>query len=258
MAAFIRRANQGIPNEKYRPEVFWRPPRGSSALVDLRGALAQRVEVPEEGRYYLENPGGVRLADFHGGRGAVRLLRPAGARLYLRRTRDDREFVLPADAGVLSTAALQAQEPHVVARSAAHEAFTALWSLPFDARAVEEVLARPEGLLEEPAEAAPPLGARRVAGLSLIGVGALAAAGGTWAYLSARSLRDDVAPGASQEAATSTNQRITTRNRLAVAGAGLAGAALLTGALLWLWPDSPPAAVSVSTSGVMLELKSVF
>jgi len=258
MAAFIKRANQNIPNEKYRPEVFWRPPRGSSALVDLRGALAQRVEVPEEGRYYLENPGGVRLADFHGGGRPVRLLRPGtGARLYLRRTRDDREFVLPAGEGVLTTAALEAQEPHVNTRSAAHEAFSSLFSLPFDERAVDEVMVRQEGLLVESAEAKAPLGARRVTGLALLGVGALAAAGGTWSYLSARSLREE-GPTSSMEAAADINKRIAARNRLTVAAAGVAGAAVLTGALLWLWPDSPAAAVSVTTSGVTLELKSTF
>jgi len=262
IAAFIMRANQSIPNEKYRPEVFWRPPRGSSALVDLRGALARRVEIPpdDKGHYYLEDPGGVRLADFHTGRRGVQLLRPAGAapRLYLRRTRDDREFVLPAGDGAVSTAGLVAQEPHVTTRSAAHEAFSALFSLPFDEGAVTEVLSHPEGLLAEPAEPKPSLGARRVTGLSLLGLSALSAAGGTWAYLSARSLRDQIPPGASMEEVADTNRRIASRNRLAAAAAGVAGAAALSGLLLYLWPEAPPVSAGVSASSVTLELRATF
>jgi hypothetical protein len=262
MAAFIKRANQSIPNEKYRPEVFWRPPRGSSALVDLRGAMARRVEIPpdDDGHYFLEDPGGVRLADFHPGKRGVQILRPAGSapRLYLRRTRDDREFVLPAGTGVLTVAGLIAQEPHVATRSAAHEAFSALFSLPFDESAVAEVLSHPEGLLAEPVEPSPPLGARRVTGLSLLGVSALAAAGGTWAYLSARSLRGQIKADASQEDVAAANSKISGRNRLATAAAGVAGAAALTGVLLWLWPEAPPVTAGVSTHAVTLELRTTF
>jgi hypothetical protein len=262
MAAFIKRANQSIPNEKYRPEVFWRPPRGSTALVDLRGALARRVEIPPDasGHYFLEDPSGVRLADFHNGRRAVRLLRPSttAPRLYLHRTRDDREFVLPMSPSVLSTSALTAQEPHVNSRSAAHEAFNAIFALPFDEGTVEEVLSRQEGLLAAPIEPAPSLGRRQMAGAALVGVSVLAAGGGAWAYLSARSLRGEIGPASSQEAVAAANRRISARNRLAAAAAGTAGAALLTGAILWLWPDSPPIGASVTASGLALEVQARF
>lgn len=263
MAAFISRANQSIPNEKYRPEVFWRPPRGSAALVDLRAALARRVEIApdDDGHYYLEDPSGVRLADLHKGRKTVHLLRPQGAapRHYLRRTRDDREFVLPTSAGVVTTAALAPQEPHVNTRSAAHEAFSAIFQLPFDQGVVDEVLARQEGLLAEPTEAeAPRASRRRVAGVALLGVSALAAAGGTWAYLSARSLRGSIDAQSSQEMVTATNERIESRNRLAAAAIGAAGAAALAGTLLWLWPDAPPVSVTVAGGGLTLGLQSRF
>jgi hypothetical protein len=263
MAAFIKRANQSIPNEKYRPEVFWRPPRGSAALVDLRPALARRVEIApeEEGHYYLEDPSGVRLADLHKGRRTVRLLRPGqGApRLYLRRTRDDREFVLPAASPVVTTTALTPQEPHVNVRSAAHEAFSAIFSLPFDQSSVDEVLRRQEGLLAAPAEREPPrLGARRTAGLVLLGVSGLAVAGGTWAHLSARSLRGSIDGNTSQDEVAALNRRIESRNDWALAAASAAGASAIAGALLLLWPDAPPVSASVSSTGMMVEMQSRF
>ncbi len=40
IAAFINWANAAIPNERFRPEVFSRPPRGQTRLLDLRVALA--------------------------------------------------------------------------------------------------------------------------------------------------------------------------------------------------------------------------
>src|SRR3954453_4344792 len=88
IAAFLRRANQAIPNERYRPEVFWRPPADRTALVDLRSALARRAEIPatEHGHCSLEDPRGVRLADFHNGSTlTARLIRPGQApHLYLQ------------------------------------------------------------------------------------------------------------------------------------------------------------------------------
>jgi hypothetical protein len=270
IAAFINRANASIPNEKYRPEVFWRPPSGSTALVDLRPALERRVEIDpdDNGHYYLEDQGGVRLADFHNGpHFPVRLLRPTttAARMYLHRTRDGREFVLPSTEGVLSTATLVAQEPHVSVRSAAHEAFSAIFALPFDQSSVEEVLSRHEGLLAAPVEAPPDeaqdgvgAGGRRVLGLSLLGASALAAAGGTWALLSARSLRGEIGPETTQLQVGDTNDRIRTRNTLGAAAFGLAGAAALGGLAAWLWPGEPAASPNVSMNGLGLELRLRF
>ena len=265
MAAFIKRANQSIPNEKYRPEVYWRPPRGSTALVDLRAALDRRVEIdPEDnGHYYLEDPRGVRLADFHNGhRLPVRLLRPStgSERLYLHRTRDDREIVLPTAQAILRTAELRAEEPHVNVRSAAHEAFSAIFALPFDQATVEEVLSRQEGLLGAPVEGPPEsvMGDRGALGVSLLAVAGLAAVGGTWALFSARGLRDEVEPTTTNEQAVATNERIRDRNRLAGAAFAVTGAAVAVGALLWLWPEPQPVGASVSMGGGMLELRGRF
>ena len=249
IAAFVKRANDAIPNERYRPEVFWRPPRGDAALVDLRGALARRVEIPatDHGRYFLEDPQGVRLADFHNGRSLpLRVIRPGQApHLYLHRARDHREFVLQADAPVLRTSEMVAVEPHVSARSAAHEAFTALFALPFEQATVDAVQAagppelptvvetpdRGESLLARP---------WRAVGAGLLVGAAAGVAAGTLNVLSARALRDSVdRSNFPQKQVDETNQKIERNNRLARIAFGLAGAAAVGGALLLLWPEAP-------------------
>jgi hypothetical protein len=261
IAAFIRRANESIPNERYRPEVFWRPPADRTTLVDLRSALARRVEIPatEHGHYYLEDPRGVRLADFHNGSTlTARLIRPSEpTHLYLQRTGDQRAFLLPGSVAVLDTARLSPEDTHVGVRSAAHEAFSALFALPFDRAAVAET-APP--LLVELAEAppAPGMSARRTAGWGLLGAAALATAGGAAALLSARALHDEIGPRTSQRDAVEINQRVGARNRLAGAGFGIAGAAAFAGAALLLWPKGTPVSAAISDEGVLLGLGGGF
>ena len=260
VAAFITRANESIANERYRPELFWRPPSGSTALVDLRSAMARRVEIPasEPGHYFLETPQGVRLADFHNGPSmAVRLLRPTDAhRLYLHRAKDHREFVLPGAAPVLSTASLSPQDSRVATRSAAHEAFSALFLLPLERTAVNALRA-PALEAYEPAVAAAG-DARRAWGWTLVGVSGLAAAGGAWALLSAQSLRDDISPAASQASTDDANGQIRTRNTIGAAALGLAGAAGLVGVGLLLWPDAPPLTATASRDAMTVGWRGQF
>src|SRR6185295_8048974 len=91
--------------------------------------------------YYLEDSRGIRFADFHNGddqRGY--LLRPLSAgRLYLRRTSDDAEFVIPSSPQVVALADLSMQEPRMTTRGAANDAFQARFSLPFGQRFVDGV-----------------------------------------------------------------------------------------------------------------------
>jgi hypothetical protein len=136
IAAFVERANGGIANEKFRPQVYARPPREGEALLDLRPGLSRRVEVPAEaaGHYELEDAQGVRLAEFHSGpTQQVRLLRPAGRGvLFLRKSGASQEWPLPAGEEVVRLDQLLPQAPRVEARGAAHEAFQHLFDLPFE------------------------------------------------------------------------------------------------------------------------------
>jgi Caspase domain len=140
IAAFVDRANVAIVNDRYRPDVFAHPPRDSDMLIDLRSSARSRVEVPASlsGHYFLEDGRGIRFADLHNGEHqAAYIVKPPDAgRLYLRRLRDDAEFVIPSDEPVVSLARLPPQEPRHGTRGAANDAFEKLFEQPFDQRAV--------------------------------------------------------------------------------------------------------------------------
>jgi hypothetical protein len=265
MAAFIRRANESIPNEKFRPELFWQPPRDTTALIDLRRALARRVEIPgtDGAHYFLEDPRGVRLADFHNGRSlTVRLVRPPVAqRLYLQRTKDQREYVLSAAAGaVLNTSELRAEEPRVSVRSAAHEAFAVLFDLPFDTAALTGVVPPPLETLVTADPAPPPSSPRRPLTIAFGSISAAAVAVGAGALLTARSLHDQIRPDTTQREASTLNERISTRNQIARVAFVVGGAAALAAALTALWPsaDAPPVAASASADQLTLQWQGRF
>jgi len=142
IAAFVDRAGQAIPNERYRPVVHVRPPAGEGVLLDLNDGLARRVEFDGErtfGRFLVEDDLGVRLVDFHSAEGQpVHLVRPPGAgRLFLRDVGGLREWTLPAGQAVVQVGDLAPERPRTEARGAAHEAFQQLFALPFDRGVVD-------------------------------------------------------------------------------------------------------------------------
>jgi hypothetical protein len=265
IAAFVKRANASVPNERYRPEVFARPPGRSATLLDLRSALTQRIEVDDayRGHHYIEDTAGVRLADFHNG-GKVRLMRPSPERLYLRRAAEDREYVLPPAAGILRTAELVLQDSRVGARGAANDAFNTLFALPFGADVVasyrppedEEVRPAPEVAVAAEATRSG-ISSRTLLGSGLAVAGAAGIATGVAALMSASSLRAHIKSDDAQDAVAAANAQITARNRLGGVLLGVGGAALLGGAAMLLWPDAP-AQVTVSRDGLMAGWRGSF
>lgn len=136
LAAFVARANEGIANERFRPQVFARPPTGTAALLDLRSA-DRTIEIAGRlhGRYALEDDRGARLVDFHSAPGqSVRLVRPPlPDLLFLQRldgSGDEYEINIPIPR--VDVAALQPRPSAVRARGAAHEAFESLFAFAFD------------------------------------------------------------------------------------------------------------------------------
>lgn len=136
IAAFVARANSAIPNERYRPDLHARAPRGGDLLLDLRRANGRRIEIDGKhaGHYYLEDARGVRIADVHNSANqSVSLIRPAPTgRAYLRHVDDDRELVIEPHPDVVAIADLNEEDPRVASRGAASESFNALFALPFD------------------------------------------------------------------------------------------------------------------------------
>ena len=244
IAAFVDRANASIANEKYRSEVYARPPKDTEILMDLRNRLGARLDVrgARSDHYFLEDSRGIRFADFHNDvNQQAYLLKPLSAgRLYLRRTSDDVEYVIPSSPQVVALASLTVQEPRTRTRGAANDAFESLFALPFDQRVVEkfrfDASSRPDAVGGSDTGGSH---FRSYAGATLLSVGVLGAAAGIYSLESARALGAGLAQNdASQVDAVETNKKIQSRNVLGVIGIGAGGTAAAAGLLLLLWPES--------------------
>ena len=261
IAAFVQRANAAIPNERFRPDVWARPPLGSGRLLDLHAGLAHRLEIDGEhaARYLLEDNRGVRLADFHNAQGqALTLVRPltSAGMLYLRRISDEREFAIAPGPEVVAIAALTPQEPRVKGRGAAHEAFERLFELPFD-RAFAEAFSLERPVIAERARD-PALAPAKIAGLASYGLAVAGVAGGTWSYLATKSLGNAPA-NESQADAAARNQRISRGNTTTIAVFCVAGAAAVAGTVLMLVPEGAPTVALVpGPNGAMASISGGF
>jgi len=256
IAAFVERANEAISNERFRPDVYARPPHDKPQLVDLRGALERRLEIDGgmHGHYLIEDSRGVRVAEFHNAaQQLVHLLHPSiGGVLYLRRLDgEEREWVLPATPDVVTLQNLPASAPRVAMRGAAHEAFNTIFSLPFDHGAVATMT-----LDREPAPSTAPRW-RRPLGLTLLTAGALVAAAGGAALGTIPSLP---APGSSQQSAQTYNQSLVAHQAAGGALLGVGGVSAVVGcALLLLWHrDRLIPGVAATPSSVTLQIGGSF
>jgi hypothetical protein len=267
IAAFVHRANVAIPNERYRPRVYARPPEKGEVLLDLRRGRRRRLEIDPQhaGRYLVETATGVRLADFHSGpTQALSLVRPPSAGLlYLRRLSDEQEYAVRPGPAVVRVAALTATRPRVGPRGAAHHAFSLVFSRPFDRQVVVAYrLPSLPTLAEQPSEASgsPRRSAwRSYLAIGGIGAGAAALASGIYLTLSARRLRDDIGSGQSNEEVAGINESIDRRNIGAVVLYSVGGAAVVTGVVALLWPGRRAAAtVGVSPDGVSFAMRGSF
>jgi len=265
IAAFVKRANAAIPNERFRPDVFARAPAKSENLVSLKRAMGRRIEVRSKlgSRFLLENSLGVRLADFHpNAEHEMRILRPANELLFLRRlppaplpgrpaeaTGDEAEFEIPAARDVIRLAELESAPPRVALRGAAHESFNLLFALPFDQKSVHDeplipsVAIKPEPPREPQTEPDP---WRRTAGIGLVGVGAAAASVGAALFLSGEVIRLDGEAGVSQREIAERNDRVSSRRTAGLVAFGVAAGAAATGVTLLLWQPSKGSELSAS------------
>jgi hypothetical protein len=231
IAAFVERANAAIPNERFRPDIYARPPATTTQLLDLRPGLGRRIEIDgsKHGHYLLEDSGGVRIAELNSGQ-AVSLIRPVGTGvLYLRRSDDQEEFVIPPSDAPVELASLEPTTPRARARGAAHDAFSVIFALPFDAEVESHYVfhALPDPYVETLADRR--LRLRHRLGWGAIGLGGASLISGIALTLSANSLRD---ANASQQDIAANNHQIEIRNIAAGVLYGVAGATALTGVLL--------------------------
>ena len=260
IAAFVHRANAAIANERFRPQVLARPPRDGDLLVDLRSRRGTELRFggDEHGAHYLlEDAQGVRLVDFHPSAAApVHLVRPPGqGALYLRRLADGAERLVPRTDGIVAMDQLPMTPARSAGRGAAHEAFGKLFALAFDAQAVStwqreraDVEARAEAQAMARSDRQRREAMRRASGWTAIAVGGAAAIAAGAFELSAYRLKNDTPPGEPQRAAVARNDRIDTRNNLALGLSIVSGAAIATGAVLLLWPRSPDRAFDLDVA----------
>lgn len=267
VASFVARANESIPNEEYRPNVYARPPKATPVLLDLRDKLRSRIEVPGEhaGHYWLEDSRGVRIADFHNDvTEPVHLARPAyTGRLYLRRVSDDVEFVIPPEPDVVRVAELTPSEPRERPRGAANDEFDLLFALPFGRRVAAHFTWEPMPTEPVDSTVSHRPGWRLYTGAALLVAAGATAAVGAWTLVSAHSLSMQVSSSlyekAAQAQAASLDPRIRARNTAATCEFAAAGAAAVSGLVVWLWPaPSPRVAISLSGPGALLRLVGQF
>lgn len=255
LAAFVARANSAVVNERYRPRVVVRPPQMTEALVDLRPGLGRQIRLDgseQSAHHVLEDENGIRVLDFHNSpRQKLALVRPASkGQLFLRRTSDNSEFVLPSAPDVVTIGELLATRAQESARGAAHKAFSSLFKLPFGQALVDQLSLADYDIKRDAGETPSPrtsLGLRRVLAWTAVAATVTGAAAGTALLLSARQIRNNVSPTALPGDVEDANSRIGTRNHAATAcfvASGVAAAGALW--LLWLDRESPRVGPQVS------------
>lgn len=255
IAAFVQRANEAIPNRRYRPEVSTAPPGGDldRSLADLPdGPLVLEMDVKPTGHAFVETGKGIRLADLHPASGATVYLRlPTDlGDLFVQQGRDGgapaggrgmpesaREFLVVARKGRLRLSSLVAAAPRVRARGAAHEAFLMLFTRPFDETVVQGYHLDPDLVAHHESPAARQ---RKAAGKTVLTIAAVAGVAGVTCAGTAAFIKYADSPTNSMADTAARNRWI---NRLNISAWSLGAAAVLaagTGTALLLWPDHPP------------------
>ncbi len=264
IASFVRRANEAIPNERFRPEIYEKPPVSAAQLIDLRGVVGRRLRLDataKDDHYLFEAGLGRRLADFHNASGhELRMLLPGGGQdLYLRRVgANDTEFAIPATPDVVSLADLSPQEPRFTSKGPVDRAFRLIFSLPFDEQAIAEYVRNAPSdadVVEVNRDDAGPMPLwREAAATAAFGVAVAAGVGAvSFAKTSLQRQREANNQSTPQTNTDSLNHSMDNWRHLAELSAGVAGAALLTGAWLVFAPRAPlhPAGALDGTSGTL-------
>jgi len=266
IAAFVRRANEAIPNRRYRPEVSTIPPGGDldTALATLPpGPMVLEMDTSASGRAYVETETGLRLADFHASPGVpLKLHLPTDVGgMFVEQVEGQgssatREYRVAPQAGShILLSALTPEPTPVRARGAGHEAFLHLFARPFDLAAVtsfnlDETDAAELRWNKEVQDAKSRQTFRRKLALGAFGVGVATGVTSAAFFLSGHNLYVRAnTKGTPENAMGGVTAAQPTIDRRYMAGwvfGGVAGASLVSGALLYFWPSAPNVSVGVA------------
>ena len=235
LGAFLAVANQGIPNERFRPDFLVRPPGAALGTPLLAWGSAGRAVVADAAHehFYIEDATGTRLLDAHPGPDQHLVVRvPATAPLFVRGD-DDSEIVLGAAATRISDG--DHEHASIERKGALHLAFEQLFSRPFGEHSVaefEHAWSPPALEADTPEPRASRWTARRIAGWTFVGSASLGLA------LQGIALERYVTGlHASQAERHARNDQIDQLDLAAYALYGVAGFAGATWLGATLWPD---------------------
>ena len=181
----------------------------------------------------------MRLADFNNAKGhPLSLLLPVGAGLvYLRRISDDREIEIPAAPEEIRLAELTQREPRVTTRGAAHDAFSLIFSLPFDDAALAAYTVADDG---PDGQGDRSLSWRTIAGRGALVVAGVSAVAGALLMYSAQSLASQAQAAPTQAMTAELNARLSARNQQMAVAYGAGVLAAISGGVLLLGSDDHP------------------
>ena len=236
LGAFVRRANQLVPNARYRPEFTVSPPQAD--LEKLRATLlrwpddatARRltVDVPV-GRFLVEDEVGARLLDAHPAQTGVVLHVPESP-VYLRTIDSPKEYAFAAGSGDATLSSTAPQPVRIARRGALQAAFLALFEAPFSEADVDAFVAAPTKPLEPPIPVAERV--LPVVRWSSLGVGLATGLSGLACTLAAV----ETPTGTTNLDVVTARNRITALNTASVTLYAVAGASLLTTVITTVWP----------------------
>ena len=133
---FVRTANRGIRNERYRPRVFVRPPGSDGSVSILPTPRHRRLRVLRPGRYTLYDDRGFRVADVNSGRASVIVGLPGVSqrRFVLVKGGANGEsassFTVPTSSGTTDISSVVGPRP-TMSRGAEAVVFSNLFTYPF-------------------------------------------------------------------------------------------------------------------------------
>ncbi|HET7538670.1 MAG TPA: caspase family protein [Polyangiaceae bacterium] len=256
IGAFLRSANESIPNPGFRPDFLVRAPAGNlrQAVLSWNPTHAVvSVHAGTWGHFYVETARGDRLLDAHpAATQALLLWLPSERPLFIRQYDGRAESVI-SGARSVELAAFETNEPELASRGALSLALDRLFEQPFDEGDVQRFERKPPvNEMAAPDKVEPRAEhsvLRRASGtVALVAAGAGLTLSGFALVNHARTADE------SQVRIQELNERVETLNRASLACYGVAA---LSG-VVWLLAGLPPSAtVAVNPAGNEPRLSAV-